>query len=354
MGRHFAVPEWYRFHTMRFRSSTVTLAVLVAWCAVLGGCRRVEEPAGDERARPTTSSASTASAVPAPTTPLVAPTQLLTLPSSAYQAALFADDEAIELLTNSAAYRLVANEAPINRAIDSGFAATVTRKDYVYWARGAIWHEPRIPSKSGGERRLAALAEQPQRIVADIGAEEIALLLRSEGNRYSIAKLEKNRVKTLYTSPSSIDALTMIGDTLYFVERPAGIAWRIGSVKLSGGTPTFTADKSGRWPALLRGSRDVVYYDGARRDVLRLSLDLQREQTIAKDFICSPLAVTTNVYCSTMEGIFELSEAGQRRPIVPAPRQLITNLAANSKRLVFISDAGAQGKDQLVVYTVPL
>jgi len=55
-----------------------------------------------------------------------------------------------------------------------------------------------------------------------------------------------------------------------------------------------------------------------------------------------------------MEGIFELSEAGQRRPIVPAPRQLITNLAANSKRLVFISDAGAQGKDQLVVYTVPL
>ena len=65
------------------------------------------------------------------------------------------------------------------------------------------------------------------------------------------------------------------------------------------------------------------------------------------------VSVNANVYCSTMEGIFELSANGQRRQIVPAPRQLITNLAANSKQLAFVSDAGAQGKDQLVVYTVP-
>jgi len=333
----------------------------------IGGCKRVEEPASDERLRPSLPStasagssgslgnaASIASVAPTAPTPLVAPTQLLTLPSSAYQAALYADDEAVELLTSSAAYRLLPGKEPLARVIDLGFTATVTRKNYVYWSRGALWSEPRRAPNPAGATKLALLAEPPQRIVADIGADEFALLSKSDGNRYAIAKLENQRVKTLYTSPGSIDALTMIGRALYFVERPGGSNWRIASVKLSGGNATFSADKTGRWPALLRGAKDVVYYDGARRGVFALSLDLQRERVLAEDFICSPLAVAANVYCSTMEGIFELSATGPMRQIVPAPRQLITNLAANAARLAFISDAGAQGKDQLVVYSVPL
>jgi len=143
---------------MRFRLSTVTSVAWVAWCVAIGGCKRVEEPASDERPPPSVPSPtstgsggrtgegaapSTATVAPTPSTPLVAPTQLLTLPSSAYQAALYADDEAIELLTSTAAYRLLPGKEPLTRSIDLGFAATVTRKNYVYWSRGALWSEPR-------------------------------------------------------------------------------------------------------------------------------------------------------------------------------------------------------------------
>ncbi|HYQ40621.1 MAG TPA: hypothetical protein VER11_01590 [Polyangiaceae bacterium] len=345
---------------LRLRTSALALVLSVA----LGSCKRVEEPAQNEHphaAMPSAASDSNSeganSAGPAitpPQTPAHTPTQLLTLPSSAYQAALFADDEAIELLTHSAAYRLLPGQLPLTRQIDLGFAATVTRKNYVYWSQGALWSEPRRASTPSGATKLGALAEQPQRVVADLAADEFAFLTRPEGNQQIIAKLENKRVKALYASTGPIDALTMLGDTLYFVERPSAGGWRIGGVKFAGGEPFFTSGKSGRWPALLSGKKDLVYYDGARRNVLALSRDLQDERTLAKDFICSPMTAADNVYCSTMEGVFELSATGTPRQVVPASRKLITNLVANSQRLAFITDVGAQGQDQLAVYFVPL
>jgi hypothetical protein len=325
-------------------------AALVALSVAFGGCKRVEEPVSEQRPAPTTEPA------PSLAPQLLTPTQLLTLPSSAYQASIFADDEAIELLTSSGAYRLLPDKEPLVRALDLGFAATVTRQSYVYWSRGAIWSEPRREPKTSpsGATKLLALAEQPQHIVADIAGDELAFLMRSQGDQYSIGKRENGRLKTLYTSAGSIDALTMIGDELYFVERPDSAGWRIARVKLSGGEATFANRKSGRWPALLRGVKDLVYYDGARRDVLSLSPDLQQERTLAKDFICSPLAVGANVYCSTMAGVFALTATGKPRQLVAAPRQLITNLAANSKRLAFVSDIGGQGQDRLAVSVIQL
>ena len=332
----------------------LTAALVVAFSVVLCSCKRVAEPIGEPpaaaaAARPSAASASAS----APTPPLHAPTQLLTLPSSAYQAALFADDQAIELLTNNAAYRLEPGKEPVSRSIDLGSAATITRKSYVYWSQGAIWSEPR--RAAGARAKLGALAERPQRIVADIGADELALLTHSAGDRYAIQRLENGRLKTLYASAGSIDALTMVGGALYFVERPSNADWRVGRVTLSGGNATFTSSKSGRWPALLRGQKELIYYDGARRDVLSLSLDLQQEHTLAKDFICSPLAVgpSANVYCSTMEGVFELSATGTARQVVSAPRQQITNLAINAAQVAFITDAGGQGQDRLAVFAVP-
>jgi hypothetical protein len=330
---------------------------LAAAALALAACSRVEEPVSDRRLAPSPAVGTSAPAAPAapPSVQLRAPTQLMTLASSAYQASIFADDEAIELLTSSAAYRLVAGKEPVERALDLSFAATVTRQSYVYWSQGAIWSAPRNLAKPASATKLAVLAEQPQRFVADIARDEFAFLGHSADDHYSILKLEQRRVKTLYKSPGSIDALTMIGDALYFVERPGNAAWRIARVKLSGGEPSFTASKTGRWPATLSGTKDAVYYyDGNRRDVLALSPDLEHETTLAKDFICSPLAVAKNVYCSTMEGIFELSAAAKPRQIVPASRNLITNLAVNAERLAFISDVGRQGQDQLAVHAVPL
>jgi hypothetical protein len=341
---------------MRFMcGSTAALAVVTS--IALGACRRVEEPGADRHTpvRVVASSLAAANddaATLAKSEPsLLAPTQLLTLPSSAYQASLFADDEAIELLTASAVYRLLPGKEPAPRALDLGFAATLTRQSYVYWSQGAIWSAPR---RAPGATKLAILAEQPQRFVADMARDEFAFLTRSEGDRYAIHKLENRRVKTLYTSPGSIDALTMIGDALYFVERPSGGNFRIARVKLAGGDATFTSSKTGRWPARLAGNNELIYYDGARRNVLALSLDLQHERELAKDFICSPMAVAASVYCSTMEGIFELSATGQPRQVVAASRALITNVAANSESLVFITDVGTTGQDRLAVNVVPL
>ena len=341
----------------RARSSAL---VLLALSVIFGSCKRVEEPLAGARRLPSSSpNASVSNAVPtepeaAAPAPLLEPTQLLTLPTSAYQAQLFADGEAIELLTSAAAHRLQPGQAPLTRAIELGFAATVTKKSYVYWSRGAIWSEPRSAPKPASATKLGAVPEQPQRIVADIAGSEFALLLHTEGARDSIAKLANQRPKILYASPGSIDALTMIGDALYFVERASGAGWRLGRVKLAGGEVIFSAEKSGRWPALLRGVEDLVYYDGARRDVLSLSLDLQQERTLAKDFICSPFAALANVYCSTMEGVFELSATSKPRQVVPASRKLITNLAVSSDRLAFLTDIGAQGQDRLALYAVPL
>lgn len=330
------------------RSST---AALLALSVTFAGCRRIEEPISDRQATPSLPSATAAVAV---SPPLAAPIELLRLPSSAYQALIFADDEAIELLTSSAAYRLLPGKAPEQRALDLGFAATVTRKSYVYWSRASIWSESRRAATLGGPTKLAALAAQPQRFVADIARDEFAFLSRSEDDRYAISKLEHGRVKRLYTSPGSIDALTMLGDALYFVERPGNAGWRIARLKLSGGDATFTASKTGRWPASLSGVKELVYYDGSRRDVLTLSPDLQQERTLAKDFICSPLAVGASVYCSTMEGVFELQATGTPRQVVAASRHLITNLAASSARLALVTDVGGQGQDQLAVNVVSL
>ncbi|MEI9952242.1 MAG: hypothetical protein WDO74_25455 [Pseudomonadota bacterium] len=327
-------------------------AALAAWVFALGACNRVEEPVSERRSPPSAPAAPSVTIADPP--PLLTPTQLLTLPSSAYQASLFADDEAIELLTSSAAYRLLPGKEPLKRALDLSFAATVTRQSYVYWSRGAIWSEPRRAPAPGGATKLAVLAEQPQRFVADIARDEFAFLTRSADDHYAIHRLEQRRVKTLYSSPGSIDALTLIGDALYFVERPGDASWRIARVQLSGGDATFTSSKTGRWPASLSGAKDVVYYDGSRRDVLALSLDLQQERRLAKDFICSPLAVGSSVYCSTMDGIFELPAAAQPRRVLAASRNLITNLAVNSERLAFITDVGGHGQDQLAVSVLPI
>jgi hypothetical protein len=340
-------------HGMLRRCSSTRTLVVVA--LALAACNRVEEPVSDRRLAPTPPTGTTApTSPPPPPAALIAPTQLLALSSSAYQASIFADDEAIELLTSNAAYRLVAGKEPSERMLDLSFAATVTRQSYVYWSQGAIWSQPRSAAKTAEATKLATLAEQPQRFVADITRDEFAFLGHSADDHYSIHKLEQRRVKTLYKSPGSIDALAMIGDALYFVERPDNASWRIARVKLSGGEPSFTASKSGRWPATLSGTKHVVYYDGNRRDVLALSPDLKQETTLAKDFICSPLAVGANVYCSTMEGIFELPAVGKPRQIVAVSRNLITNLAVSAGRLAFITDIGGQGQDRLAVNAVPL
>jgi hypothetical protein len=241
---------------------------------------------------------------------------------------------------------------PIRRELDLGFAATVTRHDYVYWSKGALWSVARSGKTSAKPRLLVPVPEQPQRVVSDIGGDELAWLEHSRDGHHAIVTMASSRAQRLYVSREPIDALMLLGDTVFFVERPSGEQWRIGRVSRSGEAPSFTAARPGRWPALLGGRHDVVYYDGNRRAVIALTRDLQQERTLGADVICSPLAAAANVYCANPDGIVELKAGQAPRRVTERSRYLVAGLATFGERLALLSDVARAGQDQLAVSVV--
>ncbi len=323
---------------------------IVAAAIAVAGCRRVEEPLAQGRLAVASDSAA-ALAPPPPSLPKA--TELLNVPGSPYQTTLYVDADAIELLTPSAAYRLAAGEEPRRIVLDLGFAATVTSHAYLYWSKGAVWRAERRSQGSKAPELVFRLAEQPQRLVANSAGTQIAWLEHLPGDTYAIAKRTGGGVKRLYTSSGSIDALTLRDDTLFFVERPSAAGWRMGRVPLATGKVTFSGEKAGRWPAMLAAASELVFYEGTRREVVALALDLEHERVLAEDFVCSPLAAASQVYCANLDGIFQLASGGPR-PLVVGTRRPVTSLAADERRVVFVSDAGEPGEDRLSVSSISL
>lgn len=265
------------------------------------------------------------------------PRTLLALPTSAYHATIAAgDDDDVYLLTPKAAYRLAPGRAAEQMPLDLGTSATATPSSFIYWSRGAIVETPKA---GGASRRIVALADPPQAIVAAGG--RIAWLVRSRDGRSSIQSLNGKRPRTEYASPGTIDAIAMDGDAIFFVDRPAGADWRIGTVRAGGGAGRFTPLRQGRAPAMLVARGDLYYYEGNGHEVRRLSPDLQHERALASGFVCSPIAVSAHVYCAQVEGLFELRADERPRRLVPGgPARLVADLAATPKRLLWIVDAG--------------
>jgi hypothetical protein len=274
-------------------------------------------------------------------------TVVLSLPISAYQVTLAAGpDDTADLLTASAAYRLAPGREPTRTPLDLGFGAAATSSSYVYWSGGAL---RQTPKDGGATRRLAPLAERPMQFIASDAA--IGWLRRSNDGHSRLEALRGKEVVTVYASPGSIDAVAISGDTLFFVERPAGTDWRIGRVPASGGAATFTSLRSGRPPAMLAAARDLAFYVGAGFEVHRLSLDLQHERTVASHFICSPLAVSDAVICA-QEGIYELRLDSPPRRLLPGNiAHPVTTMAVGPRTLYWVVDDGA---DRLVVKALPL
>jgi len=280
---------------------------------------------------------------PAPATQtqaIVAPAEprtLLTLPTSAYHATIAAgaDDDAY-LLTPTAAYRLAPGRDPEKTPLDLGAVATMTPSSFIYWSRGAIVETPKT---GGAPCRIVALSDPPQAIVA--AGSRIAWLVRSREGRSSIQSPDGKSTRTDYASPGTIDAIAMNGDAIFFVDRPAGADWRIGTVLAGGGAGRFTPLRKGRAPSMLVARGDLFYYEGNGYEVRRLSPDLQHERSLVSGFVCSPIAVSAHVYCAQVEGLFELRADERPRRLVPGgPARLVTDLAATPKRLLWIVDAG--------------
>jgi len=267
---------------------------------------------------------------------LVEPTRLTTLPVSAYDARLAMDEEATFLLTSKAAYRFAEGGSAHAIALDLGLGPVLTRSAFVFWSEGAIWSAPKL---GGAAQRLASFSHQPQYFVAS--GDDFAWVDLSEAGLYTIQTLDEGKPRVLSSSLGEISALNMIGDAVYFVERPSDDSWRIGVVRIHGGAPDYTSPKKGRRPAMLSGTDRIYYYSLDGTEIRELTLDLRSERVTLRDMVCSPIQASTTLYCGCVEGLFEVSTKSRvPRVLVQGRPGSITNIASNANRVAWIVDTG--------------
>jgi hypothetical protein len=271
---------------------------------------------------------------------------LLTLPISAYAPSLTVDQGIIYLLTDRAAYRLVPGQEPRQFPLDLGIGPAMTDSSFVYWSKGAIW---RAPKAGGKPHRVAGLSHQPQRFVTS--GERFAWLDRTDEGKFTIQTLDAGKPRTIVAPSGDIDALTMLQDWVFFVERATPSSWRFGGVRDTGGQPTFSTPKSGRTPAMLVPFGDLYYYDSNTLEIRRSSPDFLTEETLSRDFICSPLSVSAQIYCAHLAGLFELSRQRGSSPVRLTDSRQITAVAASSTLVAWLRDTGP---DQLALETLPV
>ncbi len=277
-----------------------------------------------------------ASAERAPSLP--EPTRLAKMPISAYRTSLALDDEAVYLLTTNAAYRLVPGQPQQGIELDLGIGATLTQSAFIFWSKGAIWSAP----KNGGvTRQIARFPHQPQYFVTS--GESFAWVNQSDDGLYTIQTLSGPKPRVLVSSTGEISALNMIGESVYFVQRPTDGTWRIGSVRITGGEPAYSTERKGRTPAMLTGSDYIYYYDVDKSEIRKLLPDLHQEELELRDFVCSPINVASRIYCGCVEGLFEVSKEDHKpRVRMYGRRGSITNIRSNAKLVAWTFDAGPE------------
>lgn len=261
------------------------------------------------------------------------------LGSSAYRCALSVDDEVATLVTESAVYRIAPRKKPEKREIALGFDPVFTKLSVIFWKEGAL----QAYSKASGEvKLLGRVEEQPHMIVAsDDGA---AWLEKSKVGKYSVHSLQGGKRQKLYEASGSLLSAVMLKDWVFFVETEQPGTYRFGALPLSGRAPSFSSTKHGRTPSFLAVGGDSLYFfDLEGRSVVRLSPDLFEETVIAKNVVCSPLAVSDKIYCAQVEGLFSLSlSGGASETLTHEPLGLTTRIAASDHLLAWVSDSGKE------------
>ena len=310
-------------------------------------CGRDSKPPPPRLADSTSAVPEIATPTPSAKVPAAAPKRLTTLPVSAYQTAIAMDDDAVYLMTSNAAYRLADGEPTHGLRLDLGIGPVLTRTSFVFWSNDAIWSSP----KEGGDaRELAKFAHQPQYFVAS--GEAFAWVDQSDDGVYTIQTLVGRKPHVLVSSVGELRGLDMIGDVVYFVQRPTDDTWRIGFAPRDGREPQYSAPRKGRAPAQLTGSDAIYYYELDTKRILKLSLDLRQEDVQLTELVCSPIQVSTRIYCGCVEGLFDVGKDTQK-PRILAYNQpgSITSLASNSKAVAWTVDLG---RDQVAIDMLPV
>lgn len=253
---------------------------------------------------------------------------------SAYTATLAADEEAVYVLTSQAAYRFRDGQAMERWEIQLGDTPALGGSGIVYWLDGKLL---RAPKQGGPGEILASVPRAPRRLAA---SGEHVVWEEADETMSSLRALDGAEPRTVYRGAGSVEALTLMDDQAYFVVRDRE-RWRLGTASLGGGAPRFAEPRTSRTPALLAPAGDVYFYDGPTSSVRRFASDLSREDVIARDVICSPLAVADRVYCAQISLLFEIPrEGGATRLLAPKRAGTLTALVATRTRVAWLLDAG--------------
>lgn len=277
------------------------------------------------------------------------PQQLLSLPTSAYHAAVALDGPTVTVLTPTEAHRLVPDGAQESLSIPADAAAALAGDSVVYWFDGMFWRA----SFGGGTKRIGVAPQRPVMLAANSEAFAwvdgsvngvLTVHLSTVGSpNGSTAGASVGGELRSHSSLVPISALVMHDDAVSFVERLSDSTWRIGRVSTSD-TPRFSSVKASRPPSMLALHRNELFYYGGLRWGLRASsADLDTERKLATQVVCSPLSVSTRIYCAQVQGLVELTKGGALSRVLTTNRgRLITSLVADAERVVWISDAGAE------------
>lgn len=274
---------------------------------------------------------------------------LLRLDQTAYHTRLNLAADAIYLLTMEAAFRLVPGQEPQETKLDLSDNGVATPSAFVFWSKGSFWLAPK---RGGPPGRLASVKSRPIFIVAV--DERFAWIGPDEQGHHTVYALRQGRPHAVHVLSGTVAAATMVEDRVIFLERVDSESWRLGSVPRSGGPPSFTAPRKGRYPAMLAAASDVYYYyydDKDTSEVWAASPDMQTERVVAKNVICSPLAVADRIFCGHVEGLFEISPtSGLAKLVYPNVASSITAIAADQNRIVWVSDVGAEKLEVKLLY----
>lgn len=309
---------------MRLARPLTCLAIVALGCAKAP----TEEGLSAHSSAATTSSTRTRSLSP------VEPSFQQSLDISAYAASLAIDGDNVYVLGSHGVYRLGRERGAQRWSIELGDTPALGDIGIVYWLAGELRRAPKL----GGESQvLATVPATPRRLLA---AGRHLVWEEAVGDESLLKTLAGSEPKTIHRGLGSIEALALQDDRAYFVERYQE-RWRIGAVALTGGEARYTERRQSRTPALLATAGDVFFYDGPSSTVRRVASDLLREDVVARDVICSPLAVADRLYCAQSNLLFEQPrDGGTARLLVPKRSGPITTLAATHSRVAWLLDAG--------------
>lgn len=263
--------------------------------------------------------------------------------TSAYHARLFADEEGIALVTQTGFVFFRSGEEPEEHRLPLGPVAVLQGGSVVFWRSGWL---RQISLAGGSDRPLAALTHAPQYMLA--AGHRLAWINLDREKGASLQTLSGGNAQVVYESVDKVCGAVLQDAVVYWILQSRDGSWRIGGVGLDGQHRMLTPAYQGRPPAMLALGRDGVYfYAGPERGVRRLTFELDREDAVAANVICSPLVVSNRVICAQVAGLFDIPPSGA------APRFLasehegpITALAATEDRVFWVAESG---NDRLVV-----